>query len=227
MKKNGFVFLVLFFSTLLFLSCATYNIDEEGIPKFVKNDFIELSKIERISKFRSGTGHDYSDDFESCRSMKHYFSMDSTIAPTTNYVSSVFSPVNGKITKIDNESGGNGGSQIWISSDDYPAMVFKIFHVNKLQSIANGKKVVAGENLGTTNGNDIAVEVNTGKGYRLISYFDVMTDSLFARYQNRGINSRTALIISKEERDANPVQCDGETFPNQYETFYQDWIFLK
>ena len=33
----------------------------------------ELDKIDKISKFRSGIGHDYWDDFENCRSMKHYF----------------------------------------------------------------------------------------------------------------------------------------------------------
>jgi len=227
MKKNNFVFLFVLFTTVLFPSCATYNIDVEGIPRFVKIDFIELAKIKRISKFRSGTGHDYSDSFESCRSMKHYFSMDNTMTPTTNYISSVFSPVTGKITKIDNESGGNGGSQIWISSDQYPAFVFKIFHVNKTNDVVNGKNVAAGEILGNTNGNDIAVEVNTTKGYKLISYFDVMTDSLFAGYQNREISSRTDLIISKEARDSNPVQCDGESFPNQYATYNQDWVFLK
>lgn len=42
--------------------------------KFITTDYIELDKIDRVSKFRSGIGHDYRDDAESCRSMKHYFS---------------------------------------------------------------------------------------------------------------------------------------------------------
>ena len=46
---------------------------EDSIPKFVDCDYLDLDKINKISKFRSGMGHDYSDDFESCRSMKHYF----------------------------------------------------------------------------------------------------------------------------------------------------------
>jgi len=225
MKAKFILLMFLFFG---FLSCSTYDIDQKGIPKFVKSDFIELSKIQRISKFRSGSGHSYSDDFESCRSMKHYFSMDSTMGSTLNHVSNVFSPINGKITRIFNESGGNGGVQFWISCSDYPAIVFKIFHVNKNSTVTVGKNVVEGENLGTTYSTDIAVEVNTSKGYKLISYFDVMTDSLFTVYQKRGISSRADIIISKDVRDANPIQCSGdEQFPNQYETYYQDWIFLK
>ena len=50
-----------------------YDVDLYGIPKFVNINYIELYKIYCISKFRSAIGHDYSDDFESCRSMKHYF----------------------------------------------------------------------------------------------------------------------------------------------------------
>lgn len=44
-----------------------YNVNDRGIPKFVPMNYIELSKISRISKFRSGAGHDSSDDFERCR----------------------------------------------------------------------------------------------------------------------------------------------------------------
>jgi hypothetical protein len=50
-----------------------YDTDANGVPRFAESNCIELHKISRISKFRSGAGHDYSDDFETCRSMKHYF----------------------------------------------------------------------------------------------------------------------------------------------------------
>ena len=51
----------------------TYDVDAKGIPQFASADVIELDKISELSKFRSGEGHDYSDKFETCRSMKHYF----------------------------------------------------------------------------------------------------------------------------------------------------------
>src|SRR5258708_5244428 len=50
-----------------------FNVEAGGIPRIVEADYIDLSKIVSISKFRSAQGHDYCDDFESCRSMKHYF----------------------------------------------------------------------------------------------------------------------------------------------------------
>lgn len=39
-----------------------------------------------------------------------------------------------------------------------------------------------------------------------------MTDSLFLQYQARGITARSALIISRKQRDADPLSCNGETF---------------
>jgi hypothetical protein len=54
-------------------ACSTYDVDKNGVPKFMGADYIDLSSIVKISKFRSAAGHDFSDSFESCRSMKHYF----------------------------------------------------------------------------------------------------------------------------------------------------------
>lgn len=42
-------------------------------PKFFTASHVDVSRIEHVSKFRSRAGHDYSDSFESCCSMKHYF----------------------------------------------------------------------------------------------------------------------------------------------------------
>ena len=54
------------------IACSTndmlgepFDLDTERIPIFVSSDYIDLSKIYRISRFRSGEGHDNSDDFES------------------------------------------------------------------------------------------------------------------------------------------------------------------
>src|SRR5271157_4106095 len=50
-----------------------FDPNAHDLPTLVEADYIELPKIASISKFRSAAGHDYSDAFESCRSMKHYF----------------------------------------------------------------------------------------------------------------------------------------------------------
>ena len=91
------VILSLNYSCSLFTS---FDPDDE-FPKFVKVNYIELDKIARISKFRSGAGHDYSDDFESCCSMKHYY------APYDSLVWNdikIYSPVSVKLPS----SGGMG-----------------------------------------------------------------------------------------------------------------------
>lgn len=232
---NIFFIAALFLISTMQSSCekndteSKYDINSLGIPKFINNDFIELFKVIRISKFRSGAGHDYSDDFESCRSMKHYYSLDSSWAPTNTFNSNIYSPLKGKIDKLEKENSGNS-YQIWIKSEEYPAFNIILFHVNISNSIKFGMKINAGEMIGTVTGTDIAVIVNTLEGIRYISYFDIMTDNLFTQYQNRGINDRNEIIISKEIRDANPIiiNCNNQDpFPNQFETRNEDWVILN
>jgi hypothetical protein len=49
-------------------SWATTN-----LPYFITAPHVDLADIAFVSKFRSTAGHDFSDSFEICRSMKHYF----------------------------------------------------------------------------------------------------------------------------------------------------------
>ncbi|GAI87611.1 unnamed protein product [marine sediment metagenome] len=49
--------------------------------------------------FRSGIGHDYSNDFESCRSMNHYFNPKFNGSVDWSTVQ-IFSPVSGTVSKI-------------------------------------------------------------------------------------------------------------------------------
>ena len=193
----------------------------DRIPKFVTTDYIERNKILKISKFRSSEGHDFSDDFESCRSMKHYF------VPFDTYYSNlkIFAPVEGNISYMREEW---AGTQIGIKSKDYPDYTFIIFHVN-IENLNVGDEVYAGQKIGTHIGqqtnSDIAVKVNTTNGMKLVSYFDVMTDYLFQEYQEYGLTSRDEVIIQKDARDANPLICDGETFTNTGNL--ENWVFLK
>jgi len=201
-----------------------WDIDKNGIPKFVSTNYIELASIGRISKYRSSEGHDYSDAFEHCRSMKHYYEpkngMDWSLVK-------ILAPVTGTITRVEQEW---AGLKIEIASDDYPAFRFTIFHVNSPTARVVSDKVKAGDQLGTHIGSqtmsDIAVMVNdpTRQG-RLVSYFDVMTDVLFAEYANRGVSTRSAMIIPKELRDANPLACNGETFTTT--STLENWVALQ
>ena len=203
---------------------SEWDIDKNGIPKFVETNYIELTKIYRISKFRSSIGHDYSDAFEHCRSMKHYFEPKSDIDWSSV---KIFSPITGKITRLEQEW---AGTKIEIASDDYPAFRFSIFHVNLLISRNVNDAVTAGEQIGTHIGtqtmSDIAVIVNdpTHQG-KMISYFNVITDTLFKEYFKRGVNTREEMIISKEERDQNPLTCSGDTFVSA--DSLENWVILK
>jgi len=202
----------------------TFNSIQNGIPQFVDKNYIELDKIHRISKFRSGIGHDYSDNFESCRSMKHYFEPDSI----SNWSQvKIFSPVNGSVSSLYLEG---MGAQVDIKSTIYPDITFTIFHVRLSTSLNIGDKVAAGQELGTHYGSltmsDIAVRVGTQDGkFVLISYFDLLTGQLFQAYQARGVNSRGDLIISKEGRNADPLSCNGEIFANGGKIV--NWVNLK
>ena len=70
-----------------------------------------------------------------------------------------------------------------------------------------------------------SVGVETPTGYKLVSWFDVMTDDLFAKYADRGLPSRSSAIISRTDRDADRLTCDGETFMGT--GTLPNWITLR
>lgn len=200
-----------------------WDIDKRGIPKFVENNYIELDKIYRISKFRSSVGHDYSDAFEHCRSMKHYFEPQS-IADWSSV--KIFSPVTGIITRAEMEW---AGLKVEIESEKYPAFRFSIFHINS-SGYDVGDSVEAGEQLGTHIGlqtmSDISVIVNdpTRQG-RMVSYFEVITDAVFQEYANRGLLRREDVIIPKATRDTSPLSCNGDAFVTT--DSLENWVILE
>lgn len=225
-------------STLILLFCITgcskkndtttpnyiWDIDKNGIPKFVKTNYIELAKIYRISKYRSSVGHDYSDASEQCRSLKHYFEPKSDEDWTTV---KIYAPVKGIITRAEQEW---AGIKLEIESEEFPAFRFSIFHINTSKQYNVNDKVVEGEFLGTHIGSqtysDISVIVNDpAKLGRMVSFFDVMTDALFKEFSDRGLSSRADVIIPKAIRDANPLTCSGDTFTST--DVLEDWIYLN
>jgi len=192
-------------------------------PKFVSINYIELDKIERISKFRSGIGHDYSDGFESCRSMKHYFQPKSNIDWSQI---KIFSPVDGTVVRIFEEW---AGTQVQVQSTTVPSCTMIIFHIALQKPLIVGDAVSAGQLLGMHIGSqtmsDIAVGFSVQNNWKLVSYFDVMSDSLFQQYSVRGISSRNECIISKEARDADSLKCSGETFGSS--GTMENWVTLQ
>jgi hypothetical protein len=225
-------------SVLIFLFCLTgcskkdekptpkyiWDIDKDGIPVFVKTNYIELAKISRISKYRSSVGHDYSDASEQCRSLKHYFEPKASEDWATV---KIYSPVKGTITRAEQEW---AGIKLEIESEEYPAFRFSIFHINTSKQYNVNDKVAEGELLGTHIGSqtysDISVIVNdpTKQG-RMVSFFDVMTDGLFKEFSDRGLSSRDNVKIPKAIRDANPLTCNGDTFTST--DILESWVNLN
>ena len=201
-----------------------YDVDANGIPQLVTADYTELEKVYRISKFRSSVGHSRNDDFETCRSKKHYFQPKSDVDWAGVQL---FAPVTGTVWgNVVHES---RGDKVSLQSEQNKAFIFTIFHVVLAAPLQNGQRVTSGTLLGTHYGiqtySDIEVGVHTPAGWRLLSYFEVMPDSLFARYQARGVSTRSALIISKEARDADPLTCNGEQFTSL--GTLESWVVLN
>lgn len=201
-----------------------WDIDVQGIPRFIDKNFIELDKIYRISKFRSSVGHDYSDNYEQCRSKKHYFEPKADIDWTSV---KIYCPVSGTITRVEQEW---TGTKIEVESEEYPAFRISIFHITLSAPRAVDDTIAAGELLGNHVGmetySDISVIVNDPlKQGRMVSFFDVLTDDAFAEYTNYGIHSREDLIIPKETRDSNPLTCNGDTFISS--DALENWVVLE
>ena len=202
-----------------------YNSFLYGLPKFILKNYIELDKIDSISRFRSGVGHSYSDSYESCRSMKHYFKPKYNVDWSSV---KIFSPVNGTIINMFADS--IWGKQLWITPFGMPAFNVTIFHVNLTLPLNIGDTVWSGQQIGTHTGSqttsDIAIQINAPNNtFQRVSYFDVMTDKLFACYMSRGIMTRDTLIISKAARDADPLlPCNGQQF--FYSGTINNWVTL-
>ncbi len=220
-------------------ACAKFDIETSGIPRFITHDFTELSKIKMISRFRSGFGHSYTDGTEYCRSMKHYYTPYESYRK--NNTVKIFSPVKGTIVTClkDYEAGGSAlqNIEVHIRPDTQPAFDLTLFHCDLVSdAVKPGKQVQSGELIGTATmyyeawqetvtSFDIAVWVSTPSGSRLVSYFEVLSDSVFDAYQARGVESRENFIITEAERDADFLTCDGEAFENEGQL--DNWVILK
>lgn len=221
---------------LKFKSSTSSSVKEsENAQQFIQADWIELDRIAFISKFRSGSGHDFSQGTgETCRSMKHYFNVPYSkegerlrdkntglpVPPDGKNDIKIYSPVDGKITGIQSEQTPIG-EQIYIKPTNAPKYAVRLFHIYKLEGIEKGTTVKAGQQIGVIGqyqNTDIAIEARSGLSANFISYFDVIPDSIFAKYQARGIKDRSELILTKEYRDAHPLECNGERFAENYDS---------
>ncbi len=158
--------------------------------------------------------------------MKHYFMPDALIDWSKI---KIYAPVSGTINEVREEW---AGTQIRIKAESQPAFYIIIFHIDLAQPLSVDDMVTEGQELGFHIGSqtmsDIAIGVQTPNGWKLISYFDVITDKVFQDYLDRGINSTDELKITDQERDLSPLNCpDGEYENFQDSGSIENWVELN
>ncbi len=219
----GIIFInLLFWGNFGHISDTDYN----HPPIFVTHDFIDLNKVDSITKFRSGIGHDYSGNGEHCRSMRHYYGhaavtsvlkegekKEERYGKTPDPANSVeiYAPADGWILSISGENT-KVGSQIEIYPDNAKGWNIRLDHVYPVKGIHMLMRIKAGQLIGRIHDGqavDMTVMYKYRGEFRLASYFQVMTDEVFAEYHERGIETRDQMIIPRAAVDANPWKCDG------------------
>ena len=209
---------------------ATY--DPDNIPKVATSNFTELDKFSKMSKIRSGVGHDFSYNTpeydktrSNCKSMKHYFMPAGVPKQQALYASTphtfpwmsikFFSPVDGRIVGVyykENKYGTE--ANFTVASSEHPGYFFMFFHIALDPSLKEGSVVKAGQQIGTLGDEEawgeIATSIKIGPGdHRLVSFLEVATDEVVKQYKARGFETPSDVIVTKEQRDANPLPCDN------------------
>ena len=241
------------------------TIDPTNPPRIAVNNFIDLDPFIGITKLRAAYGHDFSigdeeydPEYKSCRSMKHYLDAYTYAQRSSGNFGSYntsgnvkyYAPADGELRDImTNEfSPGEIEYQFTIMSDEYPNLLFTFMHVDLLEELRNGASVKAGQHIGYVirphGQGEIVTWVSLGAGnIKNISFFDVMSDEVFSKYQSRGVLDREQMTITREYRDSNPKPCHsdnmgGKFIPTQEdgpgeEAFHMwqygpdNWVFLN
>ncbi len=229
-------------------SCVEVNLADVGIEKISTSNLIATSQLNDISLFRSSAGHDASDDFENCRSMKHYLEP----IEKENGINEIYAPITGTVVSMSGEEGGGfiddqkTNQRIGIKSSLNPAYEITLYHVDVLKDLdlSLGQNLIAGQILGygrlvrvnsddpegsiadASNDFDISVSVGTNLGVAKVSYFSIASDPVFEEYMawNSKIISRESLVISRASRDEQPLTCNGEQFTNDKEDPIPRWL---
>ncbi len=239
---------------LIFISISLFSLksaQSEPPPQIIKN-FVNLDKIERISKYRSCQGHVVvpQDGRESRRNMKHYLWEKEELRGADKKVE-IYAPFDGYVTMTRSldDGGQKSGDEIWISSKrmfaDIPPLgvwSFSIEHIQMKDGLKMGDKVKAGELIGYTGflENYHSFDAIYGKigmppksidGWTspfadLDSVFNHMSDEVFEEFKKKGIASKESLIISKDQRDKDPCKY-VERIQLNGRDHLEEWMILK
>lgn len=202
---------------------------------------LDLSQIERISKFRSCAGHDFSGSgfdhvVETNRSMKHYAYPVSQFQGTVDAVK-LYAPFDGEVTRVvmDDSTPGKRprtGNAIAFGTPIDPNVEFEFSHLYFTEDFKIGDPVTAGQLVGHAALGEPGFDfdlVLTGKKdvtnqSVFGSFFDHMNDTVRTSFAEYGI-APEEMSFSKAYRDADP--CNFEN-PDSAHTGRdnEDWVVL-
>jgi len=251
MKKKFLIGAGILFLILIAVVFLSVMINQNQPPPTLVANFMNLDQVERISKFRSCTGHTTvpQDMREMKRSMKHYVQVKPEYLE--NNVVELYSPYDGYVSTIRSEPQAEHPleGEIWIRpkggfifAPPLGIWQFSIQHIDVRKDLKRGSEVKAGELIGwaTFSKKRLNFDVVYGKmapipkeidKWRspftdLDSIFNHMSEDVLSEYLKRGI-SREEIILTKEERDKNPCvyRDNGPYFENQDDL--DNWIFLE
>ncbi|PIP51397.1 hypothetical protein COZ61_01190 [Candidatus Berkelbacteria bacterium CG_4_8_14_3_um_filter_33_6] len=226
--------LVVIFGFLVVIS----NLKNKTAPQPVLTaNFIDLDKVDKISKYRSCQGHTVvpQESMESKRNMKHYVVLKPEF--TGGNKVPVYSPLNGVVKSIRSEPDKGLEGEIWlgVKGNDWD---FSIQHINIASNIKGRQKVKAGDIIGYVANRGIDVVYGVGaRSVKMIdgryespysdldSPFNHMGTELIAQYQAKGINQND-MSYTKEQRDAISCQYrenDNEGGLNDF-AHPEDWV---
>ncbi len=237
MQKN---LTVIKFSLLALLAITVFTFvlykNHKGSQPIMTANFIDLAKVEKISKYRSCQGHLVvpQNESESRRNMKHYVILKPEYQGGGK--ANVYSPINGIIKSIGKRPENGLEGEIWLGSDNDEWDV-SIQHLFISEDLEEGQKVKAGQIIGMAADKGIDVVYGVGaqgtktiEGYQspylaLDSIFNHASKAILADYEAKGA-SLADLTYSKEFRDQNPCELEGTGGQlNDYE-HPEDWTFL-
>jgi hypothetical protein len=127
----------------------------DPLPKFITHFVIDPQFLVAISKYRSGAGHGYADQYEwpDC-SLKNYYQPLPQYLFGQNGQNTLpeYAPANGTVSSVTPDgplsTGEPRGNQIAIVPDGYPQFTIVLFHVDSLPALAGGMHVNAGDLVG-------------------------------------------------------------------------------
>lgn len=228
------------------------KINEKESPPQLSANFVDLSKIEKISKFRSCAGHVTvpQDGRESKRSMKHYFEVKPEFSK--NQAVEIYAPFDGYVSTIRSEPGEGLEGEIWIVPKrklpilpPFGVWQFSVQHIDTRKDLRQGSEVKAGELIGYAAFSESRIptfDIVYGKMAfpptpkkidnwnspfaDLESVFNHMSETVLAQYKQKGL-SKEGIILSKETRDQSPCiyRDEGPYFENRDDA--SNWVELQ